>query len=130
MKPRASTEHAAHAIAFGASVVRAAIEEPLPKGTVLNVNMPATGSDGYEWTTLGRRHYHDDVDERKDPRGRPYYWVGGGPVGHDDIPGSDCVAVERGHNSLTPMHLDLNDRARIQAPPWQLAGFRVVVSQP
>jgi 5'-nucleotidase len=115
------------AIQFAAAVVRAAIAEPMPVGTVLNVNLPGSGSDEYQWTTLGRRFYADDVSERKDPRGRSYYWVGGGPTGHDDVEGTDCVAVDRGWNSLTPLHLDLTDRGRIATPPWALEGFRVVV---
>jgi 5'-nucleotidase len=114
-------------IAFAAAVVRAAIAEPMPAGTLLNVNMPGNGSDAYQWTTLGRRLYEDDVAERTDPRGRPYYWVGGGPSGHDEIDGTDCVAVAQGWNSITPMHLDLTDRSRVAAPPWALEGFRVVV---
>jgi len=115
-----------HAIRFGAAVVRAAVAEPSPPGTVLNVNLPGKGDDHYQWTTLGRRFYADDVSERKDPRGRPYYWVGGGPTGHDDVEGTDCVAVHHGYNSLTPMHLDLTDRDRVAAPPWVLEGFPVV----
>lgn len=115
---------------FAAALVRAAITEPVPKGTVLNVNLPGNGSDEYQWTTLGRRFYADDVSERKDPRGRPYYWVGGGPTGHDDVEGTDCVAIDRGWNSITPMHLDLTDRKRIAAPPWAIDGFRVVVGSP
>jgi 5'-nucleotidase len=94
---------------------------------VLNVNMPGDGTSAYQWTTLGRRLYGDDVEERRDPRGRPYYWVGGGPTGHDDVDGTDCVAVARGWNSITPMHLDLTDRERIARPPWALEGFTVVV---
>jgi 5'-nucleotidase len=115
------------AIRFAAEVVRAAIAEPIPAGTVLNVNMPGTATDGYQWTVLGRRLYQDDVAERRDPRGRPYYWVGGGPAGHDDVEGSDCVAVSRGWNSITPMHLDLTDRGRVAQPPWVIEGFRVMV---
>ena len=115
------------AIRFAAAVVRAAVGEPMPPGTVLNVNMPGTGTDGYQWTVLGRRLYTDDVSERRDPRGRPYYWVGGGPVGHDDVEGTDCVAIARGWNSITPMHLDLTDRGRIAKPPWSIEGFRVMV---
>ena len=115
-----------HAIAFAAEVVRAAIAEPVA-GTVLNVNLPGQGSDAYQWTVLGRRFYEDDVAERRDPRGRPYYWVGGGPAGHDEVEGSDCVAVAKGWNSLTPMHLDLTDRGRLAQPPWTLEGFRVMV---
>ncbi|MBL0213067.1 MAG: 5'/3'-nucleotidase SurE [Myxococcales bacterium] len=125
LAPRATQVDAA--IDFAAAVVRAAVAEPMPRGTVLNVNLPGTGGDEYQWTTLGRRLYEDDVAERKDPRGRPYYWVGGGPAGHDDVEGTDCVAIARGWNSITPMHLDLTDRGRIAAPPWTLEGFRVVV---
>lgn len=116
-----------HAIEFAAKVVQAAVNEPIPAGTVLNVNMPGTGSQEYQWTTLGRRLYEDDVAERQDPRGRPYYWVGGGPAGHEHVEGTDVVAVERGCNSITPMHLDLTDRTRLAKPPWDVEGFRVVV---
>lgn len=125
MAPRAT--HPAEAVRFAAEVVRAAITEPIPAGTVLNVNLPGNGSDEYQWTTLGRRLYEDDVAMREDPRGRPYYWVGGGPAGHDDVPGTDCVAIARGWNSITPMHLDLTDRGRIAQPPWPIEGFRVVI---
>ena len=116
-----------HAIDFAAQVVKAAIEEPIAPGTVLNVNMPGKGMYEYQWTMLGRRLYEDDVAERRDPRGRPYYWVGGGPAGHDEVEGSDCVAVARGWNSITPMHLDLTDRGRLAKPPWEVEGFRVMV---
>jgi 5'-nucleotidase len=116
-----------HSLDFAAKVVHAALSEPLPVGTVLNVNMPGTGTDQYQWTTLGRREYADDVVERRDPHGRAYYWVGGGPSGHEHVEGTDCVAIARGHNSITPMHLDLTDRARIARPPWTIDGFRVVV---
>ncbi len=125
LAPRAT--HVDEAMRFAAEVVRSAVAEPMPRGTVLNVNLPGTGSDQYQWTTLGRRLYEDDVSERQDPRGRPYYWVGGGPAGHDDVEGTDCVAIARGWNSITPMHLDLTDRGRIAAPPWAIEGFRVVV---
>ncbi|HEY1555094.1 MAG TPA: 5'/3'-nucleotidase SurE [Kofleriaceae bacterium] len=120
-------KQAERALDFAAAVVRAALSEPAPPGTVLNVNMPGTGGDAYQWTSLGRRLYADDVVERADPHGRPYYWVGGGPSGHEHVAGTDCVAVASGHNSITPLHLDLTDRPRVTQPPWPLEGFRVVV---
>src|SRR4029079_5362547 len=46
-----------HAVYFEAQVGRDAVEEPIPPGTVLNVNMPGSGSQAYQWTTLGRRLY-------------------------------------------------------------------------
>jgi 5'-nucleotidase len=124
MAPRAPRPEAA--IAFAEQLVRAAIADPLPAGTVLNVNMPADAERAYQWTVLGRRKYHDDVGERHDPRGRPYYWIGGGPTGHEDLDGSDCNAVANGVISVTPMHLDLCDRGRVAKPPWSVPGYQAL----
>jgi 5'-nucleotidase len=116
----------ASATAFCVALAKHCLEAPLQPGTVLNVNVPAAGERDYQWTILGRRTYDDDVSERTDPRGRPYYWIGGGPAGHDDLHGSDCNAVARGVISVTPMHLDLSDRARTQRPAWTVAGYTAV----
>src|SRR6476469_4189903 len=62
LAPRA--KDVANALTFAKKVIHAAIGEPIPAGTVLNVNMPGTGSEVYQWTTLGRRLYEDDVAER------------------------------------------------------------------
>jgi 5'-nucleotidase len=116
------------AVAFAVRVIDAAVSHPPEPGTVFNVNMPGSDSDAYQWTTLGRRLYQDDVAERHDPRGQPYYWIGGGgPAAHDHADGTDCAAVERGWNSITPMHLDLTDRSRIATPLWTLDGFRRIM---
>ena len=119
-------QDAAGAIAFAVALARHCLDAPLQPGTVLNVNMPGAGEREYQWTILGKRRYDDDIAERVDPRGRPYYWIGGGPAGHDDVHGSDCNAVERGVISVTPMHLDLSDRARAQRPAWQVDGYSVI----
>jgi 5'-nucleotidase len=98
--------------------LRQAKEPVLRPGTVLNVNLPGNGNQEVRWTRLGRRIYKDDVQERSDPRGRPYYWIGGGPTGHDDVENSDCVVIAEGINSVTPLHLDVTDHALVAAPPW------------
>lgn len=95
-----------------------AVDPRLRNGTVLNVNLPANGSTELRWTRLGRRTYKDDVQERSDPRGRPYYWIGGGPTGHDDVENSDCVVIADGINSVTPLHLDVTDHPLVASPPW------------
>jgi 5'-nucleotidase len=59
-------------------------------------------------TCLGARLYVEDVDFRKDPRGREYLWIGGaGEVRHDHVPGSDTEAYDEGVASVTPLSLDL-----------------------
>jgi len=102
------------------AIVRAALAASLPARTVLNVNTPGSGDPRIAWTRLGRRHYEDDVHERNDPRGRPYYWIGGGASGHTDIPGSDCNAIADGITSVTPLHLDLSASDLLAAPPFDL----------
>jgi 5'-nucleotidase len=99
-----------------------------PKGTVLNINVPAHCEGKVRWTTLGKRFYEDDVQERKDPRNRSYFWIGGGLAGIADIDGSDCQAVVReGIASITPLHQDLTQRGMLgeQAPKWQLGDFKL-----
>jgi 5'-nucleotidase len=72
------------------------------------VNIPDGAPTGFAITRLGKRSYGQVVAERRDPRGRAYYWIGGDEQGHEDIPGSDCNAVyDEGKVSITPLHLDL-----------------------
>ncbi len=58
-------------------------------------------------TRMGRRVYRDVLIERQDPRGRPYYWIGGDPPGGHLDEGTDIWAVANGYVSVTPMRLDL-----------------------
>jgi 5'-nucleotidase len=119
MAPRAPKPEGV--VKFVRALVGKALAEPLAPGNVLNVNAPGAGETEVVWTVLGKRRYEDDVSERQDPRGRPYYWIGGGVSGHDEIGGSDCEAVARGALSVTPLNLDLTHRSSVQTPPWDLA---------
>ena len=77
----------------------------LPSHLLLNVNVPpGVEPDGYVVTRLGKHSYGSDVVEKKDPRGRPYFWIGGNEYQHEDIPGSDCNVVLRDKRvSVTPL---------------------------
>jgi 5'-nucleotidase len=89
---------------------RAESKEALPAGTLLNVNVPALSPDeiaGITVTRLGRRVYRDVLIERRDPRGRPYYWIGGEPPAGYLDEGTDIWAVAHGYVSITPIQLDL-----------------------
>ena len=63
------------------------------KPELCNLNVPSGELRGVRATSLGQRHYANDVIEREDPWGRSYIWLGGGATGHAEIAGSDCVAV-------------------------------------
>ena len=94
----------------GAGVVAKVQEHGLPAGTLLNVNVPPLAPGelaGTAVTRMGRRVYRDVLVDRRDPRGRPYYWIGGEPPsGHLDE-GTDIWAVAQGYVSITPIHLDM-----------------------
>lgn len=91
-------------------VVAKILEDGLPEGVVVNVNVPyLTESElkGYMITRQGLRVYRDALDVRSDPRGKPYYWIGGeAPTGVDE-PGTDFGALRAGMVSITPLQLDL-----------------------
>jgi len=86
------------------------IANGLPEGVLLNVNVPYLKEDefkGYLVTRQGLRVYRDALVKREDPRGRPYYWIGGeAPTGVPES-GTDFGALGEGYVSITPLQLDL-----------------------
>lgn len=94
----------------GRRVAEKVIENGLPKDVVLNVNIPYRKEGelaGYMVTRQGLRVYRDELDSRIDPRGKPYFWIGGeAPTGVFED-GTDFGALEDGYVSITPLHLDL-----------------------
>lgn len=95
---------------FGADLAKGVLESSgLPPGLTLNVNVPDGDPTAYQLTFLGRRPYAHSVYKREDPRGRPYYWIGGDPADAEDLPGSDCNAVRQGFISVTPLMVDMTD---------------------
>lgn len=99
----------AAALAAGIAV-RNVLQHGLPGDTLLNVNVPFLKRNeiqGFRMTRQGLRVYHSRLDERVDPRGRPYYWIGGeAPTGVPES-GTDVGALSDGFVSVTPLQLDL-----------------------
>ena len=95
---------------YARRIVAKSIAQGLTKDLLLNVNVPcrpAAEIRGIRVTRLGLRVYRDRLDERRDPRGTPYYWIGGDyPTGVPDA-GTDFEALRDGYVSVTPLQLDL-----------------------
>ena len=88
-------------------MARALAQHTVPAGVALNVNVPRGALKGIRITRQGWSIYRDQLVERLDPRGRPYYWIGGErPTGIANE-GTDFWAMENGYVSITPLHLDL-----------------------
>jgi 5'-nucleotidase len=106
-----------------AKVVCQAMENGLAHEILLNVNVPFLPDDkirGIALTRQGLRVYHSRLDERIDPRGKPYYWIGGdAPTGVPER-GSDVGALAEGFVSVTPLQLDLTAyRALTDINTWR-----------
>jgi len=95
---------------FASVVARKIMTEGLPPGVLLNVNVPGiarTDIAGVQVTRMCRRIYRDELVERADPRGKPYYWIGGEEPTAEPEEGTDFWALANGLISVTPLHLDL-----------------------
>ena len=102
------------AVRFAKSFVRELLDANIPSDLLLNVNLPLGPIQGLEFTRLGKRVYHQSVVEKKDPRGRRYFWIAGTPRWQEEE-GTDHAAVSSGHVSVTPLHLDLTDYRGLKA---------------
>jgi 5'-nucleotidase len=97
---------------FAPEVIRRLTGLPWPEHTLMNVNFPATLPEAVRdiaVTSQGRRAIADNLTERLDPRGRPYYWIG--PVREDGVaePGTDLAAINENRVSVTPVYLNLTN---------------------
>jgi 5'-nucleotidase len=102
---------------FVAEVLPSWLNEGFDRGTLLNVNIPSLPTEeiaGIRFCPLGSREYHDVVVRKEDPRGRAYYWIGGGDsltISRDE--NTDFVLSAQGFVTVTPLHVDITDYKRL-----------------
>jgi 5'-nucleotidase len=87
------------------------LKEGLPRYTCLNVNVPETQDiKGIRISRQAAGHWEEVLDQRQDPTGRNYYWLGGEFVDHEpDAEDTDEWAVQNGYVSITPVQLDMTN---------------------
>lgn len=101
---------------FVRALCKTLLHRPLPAGTLLNVNVPKiVTKPGYCVTSIGSHEYTNVVQERRDPRGNSYFWIGGEWNGYADLDGTDCKAIAEGYISVTPVKIKLTSESLI---PW------------
>lgn len=117
-------------------LVHALLRDPLPGHTFLNLNVPGVPLErlaGLRIIPMGKRYYHPLAQLSRDPRGKTWYWIGGGHDRFDDWDrqeapdearaeeGLDGWWFERGYATLTPLHPDMTARASLeQVATWKL----------
>lgn len=95
-----------------AAVIRRLVAQPWPRDTLINVNFPDMPPDEVNGITVARQGRHklsDQLTERKDPRGRSYYWIGPLRTKESGAAGTDLAAIAEGRIAVTPISLDLTN---------------------
>ena len=103
------------ALKVGPDVIKKVMKLGGPRDTVINVNFPACMPEDVKGIVVTRQGKRNQgflrVDERRDGRGNPYYWIGFEKLAVIDTPGegTDLAALEGNYVSVTPLRLDRTD---------------------
>jgi 5'-nucleotidase len=103
----------ADAARFALLAVRKILNEGLPEGTLLNMNVPLGTIKGVKVTRQGIKNARPVITEHIDPRGKPYYWIGEQYFRSNAEDGTDYRAIEDGYVSITPLKSDMTDHGAL-----------------
>ncbi|GAB2779867.1 5'/3'-nucleotidase SurE [Salinimicrobium soli] len=91
-------------------ITRQVLKHGLPKGVVLNVNLPKLPESKIKGIKVCRQanaRWEEEFDKRTNPQGRDYYWLSGKFVNEDEGEDSDEFALSQGYVSVVPIQFDL-----------------------
>ncbi len=97
---------------LGALLARLLLEEPLPAGILLNLNVPRQWSGRVRFVRQSRRITRSVLREEDDPRGR-LYWLHEVRLEHQPEPATDWEALLAGDAALTPLSIDRTHEASL-----------------
>ncbi|HHT9129002.1 MAG TPA: 5'/3'-nucleotidase SurE, partial [Candidatus Wujingus californicus] len=107
-------------------VIENIIKHKLPRGSLLNVNIPSRPLNQIKGIKVTRQYSHDfkeTFDRRIDPGGKAYYWLMGTDKSIHREEGTDISAVNEGYISITPLRYDLTDQSlykKIEGWDWNI----------
>jgi 5'-nucleotidase len=113
-----------HAAEFVSELVRRVFSDGLPRGTLLNVNVPPGPIRGVKVTRQGTKILKPTIIEGTDPRQRKYYWIGEESLTWNEERGTDYEALREGLVSITPLRNDLTDYQALEefrSREWEFA---------
>lgn len=91
-------------------IVEQCLDNGLPKGVVLNVNIPKLSEKNIKGIKVCRQangHWAEEFDKRTNPLGRDYYWLTGEFINEDKGEDTDEWALQNGFISVVPVQFDL-----------------------
>ncbi len=98
-------------------IVINALNNKIPKGVVLNVNIPSIKKSDIKGVKICRQamaYWVEEFDKRKNPLGQEYYWLTGKFVNKDQGEDTDEWALNNNYISIVPVEFDLTAHHAIQ----------------
>ncbi len=113
-----------HSREFIKRITLECLNNGVPKGVVLNVNIPKISNTKLKGIKICRQAngvWEEKFDKRTNPLGREYYWLSGKFVNNDQGEDTDEWALENGYVSITPTQYDLTAHQAIKnISNWKL----------
>ncbi len=113
-----------HTVPYLKKIAQKVLDEGIPTGIALNVNFPAKSEEEIKGIKIGRQAiavYKEAFEERKDPYGRPYYWMDGELYNPDNNGGTDEDILKENYISIVPCKFDLTDYQTVEKmKTWNL----------
>lgn len=109
---------------FAPDLIKKIVSAGWPKNTLINLNFPDCAPSkvkGVKVCPQGKRRVNVALTGRIDPKGRPYYWIGGERDNTSDRPGVDVDFLYKGYITVTPLHMDMTDYKTLDALNKNLA---------
>ncbi len=101
----------------GAATIRAILDAGIPEGTLVNVNFPDCEPEEVKGIAVTAQGKRDNgllgIEERRDGRGNPYFWIGFSRQPFTPGNGTDLKALSEGKISVTPLKIDLTDEPTV-----------------
>ena len=91
---------------FARGLAELTLRDGMPKGVMLNVNVPQPWKGGVQFTRQSQKVTRNVLQEGVDPRGRSYFWLHEQQLTEGVESDTDYAAIYAGAVSITPLQLD------------------------
>lgn len=106
------------------TIVKNVLENGLPAGVCLNVNIPAVSKDKIKGIKVCRQadgRWEEEFDKRTDPHNRDYYWLTGIFKNGDSARDTDSFALANNFISIVPVNYDFTaPKAITEIKKWKM----------
>ncbi|MCJ8291568.1 MAG: 5'/3'-nucleotidase SurE [Crocinitomicaceae bacterium] len=107
-----------------AKVVKEVLEQKMPIGVCLNVNIPDVSKNDFKGIKICKQanaYWDDRFDKRKDQFNRTYYWLTGDFIDQDKSEDTDVYWIDQGYATIVPTQYDLTAYSSIkELENWNL----------